>query len=356
MTEPLFFRRPSSFTAAEIAALIGAEAEPGTDATRLVNSVAPLDRAGPSDLAFYDNRKLAAQFRDTNAGICLVPPSLDERPSGSVILLVVKQPYRAFVDVARALFPEALRPSSLFDSARTPSGTWVHPTARLENNVIIDPGAVIGPGAEIGADTLIGANAVIGAQVRIGRNCAIGPGATLIHALIGDRVVIHPGAHIGQDGFGYVTSSAGHKKVPQIGRVIIQDDVEIGAGTTIDRGANRDTVIGEGSKIDNLVQIAHNVTVGRQCVIASLTGISGSVVIGDNAMLGGQIGVADHLTIGEGARVGSQSGVVRDIPAGETWFGSPALPVREFWRQVASLSQNTRRARPPKSSPPDDRT
>jgi UDP-3-O-[3-hydroxymyristoyl] glucosamine N-acyltransferase len=356
MTEPLFFRRPSGFTAAEIATLAGAVIEPGTDVSRRIDNVAALDRAGPTDLAYFDNRKLADQFRNTSAGICLVPPSATERPSASVLLVVAKHPYRAFVDIARALFPESLRPSSLFDSARTPSGTWIHPTARLESNILIDPGAVVGPGAEIGAGTVIGANAVIGAQVRIGRDCAIGAAATVLHALIGDRVVIHPGARIGQDGFGYVANRDGHRKVPQIGRVIIQDDVEIGAGTAIDRGAIRDTVIGEGSKIDNLVQIAHNVTVGRRCIIAALTGVSGSVVIGDHAMLGGQIGVADHLTIGEGARVGSQSGVTRDVPAGETWFGSPAYPVREFWRQVASLNQSTRRARPPKSSSPDETT
>ncbi len=164
----------------------------------------------------------------------------------------------------------------------------------------VDPGAVIGPAAEIGAGTVIAANAVIGPGVRIGRNCSIGAGATLMHALIGDRVIIHPGCRIGQDGFGYLPDRGGHIKIPQIGRVIIQDDVEIGANTTIDRGGTRDTVIGEGTKIDNLVQIGHNCSIGRHCFIVSQTGISGSVDVGDYVVLGGQVGIADHLSIGNG--------------------------------------------------------
>jgi UDP-3-O-[3-hydroxymyristoyl] glucosamine N-acyltransferase len=173
--------------------------------------------------------------------------------------------------------------------------------------------------------------------VQIGRDCSIGPGASVNHALIGDNVILHPGARIGQDGFRYQMSASGHTKVPQLGRVIIQDNVEIGAGTTIDRGASGDTIIGEGTKIDNLVQIGHNVTVGRNCIIVAQCGISGSVVLGDNVILGGQVGVADHLTIGEGAMIGAKSGVVSNVPAGEKWLGFPAWPGREFLRATAAL-------------------
>jgi UDP-3-O-[3-hydroxymyristoyl] glucosamine N-acyltransferase len=218
----------------------------------------------------------------------------------------------------------------------------VHSTARLESGVTVDPGAVIGPRAEIGAGTVIGPTAVIGPDVRIGRDARIGAGATITHALIGDRVVIHPGCRIGQDGFGYQMGGRGHGKVPQVGRVIIQDDVEIGAGTTIDRGAMRDTVIGEGTKIDNLVQIGHNVSVGRHCIIVAQSGLSGSVTLEDWVMLGGQVGIADHLTIGEGAQIGAASGVMHDVPAGARWIGTPAKPAREQFREFAAVTRLAR--------------
>jgi UDP-3-O-[3-hydroxymyristoyl] glucosamine N-acyltransferase len=209
----------------------------------------------------------------------------------------------------------------------------------------VDPLAVIGPRAEIGAGTMIGAGCVIGPDVCIGRECAIGAGATVGYALIGDRVIIHPGARIGQDGFGYLPSPQGHQKIPQTRRVIIQDDVEIGANTTIDRGATRDTVIGEGTKIDNLVQIGHNCAIGRHCLIVSQTGISGSVTVGDFAMLGGQVGVADHLTIGAGAMLGARSGVVSHVPAGARWVGYPAEPVIQWKRGVATVRRLSRFAK-----------
>jgi UDP-3-O-[3-hydroxymyristoyl] glucosamine N-acyltransferase len=190
---------------------------------------------------------------------------------------------------------------------------------------------------------VIGANAVIGPKVRIGRDCSIGAGTNLTHAVIGDRVVIHPGCHIGQDGFGYVSGAQGHVKVPQVGSVMIRDDVEIGAGTTIDRGGMRDTQIGEGSKIDNLCQIGHNVVIGRQCIVVALTGISGSVTIEDHAVLAGAVGVAPHVTIGKGAVLAARSGVMSNIPPGETWGGYPARPRTEWLRQQATLARLTRR-------------
>jgi UDP-3-O-[3-hydroxymyristoyl] glucosamine N-acyltransferase len=240
------------------------------------------------------------------------------------------------------LYPAAARPASGFREGGVSPAAHVHPTARLEAHVTVDPGAVIGPEAEIGAGTSVGANAVIGPQVRIGRNCAVGASATIACALIGDRVIVHSGAHIGQDGFGFAMSPRGHVKVPQIGRVVIQDDVEIGAGSTIDRGANRDTIIGEGTKIDNLVQIGHNVVIGRHCVIVAQVGISGSCVIEDFVALGGQVGLAGHLHIGAGAQVGAASGVMNDIPAGQRWFGVPAQPAREHFRDIANLRKLSR--------------
>jgi UDP-3-O-[3-hydroxymyristoyl] glucosamine N-acyltransferase len=241
--------------------------------------------------------------------------------------------------VMARLFPSAAKPGSVFGEIGISPTASVHPLARLEAGVIVDPGAVIGRGAEIGARTIIGANVVIGPEVRIGRDGSVGASTTIMAALIGDRVIIHPGAHIGQDGFGFALGARGHLKVPQIGRVIIQDDVEIGAGVTIDRGANRDTVIGEGVKIDNLVQIGHNVLVGRHAVLVAQSGVSGSSAVGDFAALGGQAGIAGHLTIGAGAQVAAAAGVMTDVPAGERWAGAPAKPVREFFREVAAIKR-----------------
>jgi UDP-3-O-[3-hydroxymyristoyl] glucosamine N-acyltransferase len=337
MTKPLFFEVEAALTVAEIVRLTGATARPGTPLERRISNIAALDRAGPADLAFLENPRFVSQSTVTAAGACLTLERLAADLPADVAVLSSPRPYRDFVMVARRLFPTALRPSSLFGAGAVASQAIVHPSARLEANVVIDPGVVVGPGAEIGARTWIGANAVVGPKVRIGRDCAIGPNSSVMHALIGDRVTLHPGCRIGQDGFGFIPAPDGHIKVPQIGRVIIQHDVEIGANTTVDRGANRDTVIGEGTKIDNLNQIAHNVVIGRHCMLAALVGLSGSVTLGDYVMLGGQVGIADGLSVGEGAQVAAQSGVMHDIPAGEKWVGAPAMPSRDFFRQTAIL-------------------
>ena len=339
MTEAFFFQRRSGLSLREIVALTGAEPQRGADLDRRITGIAALDRASAGDLCFLDGAKFADRAAICQAGACLTPERFAHLLPDCVSLLCVRAPYRAFVEVARALFPDALRPSSLFEAQGVAAGALVHPTARLESGVTIDPGAVIGPRAEIGSATVIGAGTVVGPNVHIGRDCAIGPNVSIIHSLIGDRVIVHAGCRIGQDGFGYLMGTAGHLKVPQIGRVIIQDDVEIGANTTIDRGAMSDTVIGEGTKIDNLVQIAHNVLIGRHCVLASQTGISGSAVIEDNVMTGGQVGIADHITIGAGAALGAKSGVMHDAPAGARWVGAPAKPVKQFFREVAALER-----------------
>ena len=278
----------------------------------------------------------------THAGACLTTAALAKELPAGVTVLVVREPYRAFVQVARKLFPHALRPSSLYEADEV-TGAHVHPTARLEDGVTVDPGAVIGPRAEIGTGTVIAANAVIGPEVRIGRDCAIGAGATITDALVGDRVIIHPGCKIGQDGFGFVMGGKGHLKVPQVGRVIIQDDVEIGAGSTIDRGAIRDTVIGEGTKIDNLVQVGHNVSIGRHCVLVAQTGISGSSTLEDFVVLGARVGLNNNVTVGEGAHIAATSIVHGDVPPGARWGGMPAKPLKQWFREMMILEQFARR-------------
>lgn len=339
MTEPVFFRREMAPTLRDIVEWTGAEAPDGADLSQTITELGPLDQGRPGALVFLDNPKYSDQVTTTRATACLMSARYLAKAAPGLVPLVTPEPYRAFALVSGRMFPAGLRPQSIFGAAGVSPGSFVHPEARLEAGVIVDPGAVIGPRAQIGAGTLIGANAVIGADVCIGRECTVGPNATIMHALIGDRVYLHPGVRIGQDGFGFAMGPGGHLKVPQLGRVIIQNDVEIGANTTVDRGANRDTLIGEGTKIDNLVQIAHNVSVGRHCIIVSQVGISGSTELGDFVAIGGQAGLTGHLKVGAGAQVAAQAGVMNDIPAGERWGGSPAKPMREFMRDVATLNR-----------------
>jgi UDP-3-O-[3-hydroxymyristoyl] glucosamine N-acyltransferase len=341
MSESVFQRRAGGLTLAEIVALTGATPPPAALLKRRITNVAPTDGASPSDLTFFDNKNFATAASKTHAGACITNAVLAKHLPAHVPVLITPVPYRAFIIVVRELFPHALRPSSLAEAGSV-TGAHVHPTARLENDVTIEPGAVIGPRAEIGGGSVIGATAVIGSEVRIGRNCSIGAGTTITDSLIGDRVIIHPGCKIGQDGFGFLLGLGGHLKVPQLGRVIIQDDVEIGAGTTIDRGAIRDTVIGEGTKIDNLVQIGHNVSIGRHCILVAQTGISGSSTLEDFVVLGARVGLNNNVTIGEGAQIAATSIVRGEVPAGARWGGTPAKPIKQWFREMTLLAQMAR--------------
>lgn len=269
MTEFSFFARDADFSVAEIAAFTGAEPCEGADLSRRVSGIAPVDQAGRGHLTFVSETKFVAALRATGAGVILTTERFARHAPEGVAVLCVRKPYDAFVAVARRIYSGALRPASTFGTVGVSPGAMVHPTAQLGEGVTVDPFAVIGPSASIGAGTLIGSHTVIGPNVRIGSDCAIGAKCTVTHSHLGDRVILHPGCDIGQDGFGYLLGAGGHTKVPQVGSVVIYDDVEIGWGMRIDRGGIRDTVIGAGTKIDNLCQIGHNCIVGRHCIIVA---------------------------------------------------------------------------------------
>lgn len=341
MEHPGFFERHGPFPIADLAARLGAEVPDGLDATRLVADVRPLDQAGPGDLTFVDNRKYVDALSRTRASYCLVSPALAGRVPAGTAPLKLRAPYHGFAQALQLFYPGAMRPPAA-GFAVSDSREFVHSTAHVEPGAIVEPGAVVGREAWVGSGTTVAAGAVIGYRVTVGRNSYIGPGVSLICALIGDRVIIHAGARIGQDGFGFAMGPSGHLKVPQIGRVIVQDNVEIGANTTIDRGSLKDTVIGEGSKIDNLVQIGHNVVLGRHCVIVSQVGISGSTELGDFVVMGGHSGAVGHVRIGSGAQIAGMAHVKDDVPPGARMGGTPARPFREWAREVAAIRRIAR--------------
>ena len=337
MEHPGFFDRSGPFPLGEIAKAIGAELRPGADAARLVHDVRTLSDAAPDHLSFVDNRKYLAQLADCRAGACLIAPAFVSRLPPGIEPLVSSAVYRGFAAALRLFYPDAMHPKV----ARGGATAAVDPTAQIETGAIIEPGAIVGPEAMIGKGTRVAAGAVVGYRCAIGRDCFIGPGASVTHALVGNRVIIHAGVRIGQDGFGFAMSPRGHLKVPQIGRVIVQDDVEIGANSCVDRGALKDTVIGEGTKIDNLVQIGHNAVIGRHCVIVGQVGIAGSAELGDFVVMGGQSGVVGHVKVGQGAQIAGGSHAIDNVPPGVRMVGTPAQPIKEWTRERRAVQRLT---------------
>jgi len=337
MADPRFYDNRGPFTLAEICMRAAVAVPGGADGTDSVADLAGLEGAGPRHLTFCTVESGAALVA-CRAGWCFVSRDVPQVPS-STYLIPCDSVQHAFAVAAALFYPE--HGTGLWDQDET-----IHPSARLDENVRLAPGVVIGPGAEIGARTRVGPNAVIGRGVMIGRDCEVGAHAGIAFAYLGDRVEVLPGAQIGQPGFGFAASAEGHANIPQLGRVIVQDRVEIGACTTIDRGALGDTVIGEGTKIDNLVQIGHNSRIGRHCLIVAQTGISGSCELGDFVVLGGQAGIADHAHIGARARFAARAAAAPgEYAGGEDYGGAPARPMKQWRRELAAVAILAKRRR-----------
>lgn len=334
MADPRFYDNRGPFRLSEICRVAQMESDWASE-TDIVHDVAALDCAGPLHLAFYDGRQAVGPIV-TNAGWCIVGPNATGQSSSGTMFLRAKSAQHSFAVAARMFYPD-------WESGFAAQDVPVHPSAKVGAGVTLSPGAIIGAHAEIGDSTRIGPNATIARGVAIGRRCEIGAHVVLGFSYVGDDVVIQPGAVIGASGFGFSVGPRGHTKIPQLGRVIVQDRVEIGANSTVDRAALGDTVIGEGTKIDNLVQIGHNARIGRHCVIAGQAGISGSATLGDFVAVGGKAGIADHVTIGDRARLAGLTGVAHDLEGGRDYGGIPARPIREWHRQTAYLSRVTRR-------------
>ena len=331
-----FYNRSGPYSLAEVAAAAGGIA---VRSDRVLAGVAPLQAAQPDQVSFLDNRRYASALERTGAGVVIVHPDMVDRVPPSAIPIVAAATYEGWARVAALFHPSP------------PPSPGIHPTAFVAPSAVVDSTTEVGAfacieeRAQIGSGCRIGPYASIGSGVVVGEDCRIGAHASISHALLGARVCLYPGVRVGQEGFSFARTKAGFLTIPQLGRVIIEDDVEVGANSTIDRGSVQDTVIGAGSRLDNLVQIGHNVRLGRCCVIVAQVGISGSTVLEDFVQVGGQAAMAGHLRIGCGAQIGAQAGVISDAPAGAILLGSPAQSRHEFFRQVATLKRMVRRPR-----------
>jgi UDP-3-O-[3-hydroxymyristoyl] glucosamine N-acyltransferase len=346
MPDSNFFSRRGPFKIREIADFIGARIEDGGKTSDvLIRDIAPLDAAGVDDISFLDNPRYIESFVHTRAGACIVAEKHIAHAPAGVILLISDEPYLSYA-LLSGMFYQPVETSILNSAKNNPEeykdvgGAFVALSAKIAKSAILEHGCYVKSGAEVGANTVIRTGAIVGRSVKIGESCDIGAYSKLQFCVLGNGIIIHPGVKIGQDGFGFAYSQGGqYIKVPQLGRVIIEDDVEVGANTTIDRGSTPDTVIGQGTKIDNLVQIGHNVKIGRNCIIVAQVGISGSTIVQDGAVIGGQVGIAGHLRIGKGSKIAAKSGVIHDVPPGKSYGGYPAIPVNDWHRQTIALKK-----------------
>lgn len=337
MADKIFYQYSGAKSIKEIADITNAELLTKGVEKEQIENVCSIETAGPSDICFFYDKKNKTLAEKIKAKACITTQELAQLVPQGVITLVSDNPKLAFIDLISAFYAE-VKPE-----AKIEADAYIAKTAKIGKNCYIGHGVVIEDDVTIGDNCTINAHTVIGHGCKIGNNCRIDDNATISYCLMGNDCYIYSGARIGRDGFGFSVVNGQHKRIPQIGRVIIGNDVEVGANTCIDRGALDDTIIGDGTRIDNLVQVAHNDRIGRCCILVAQTGIAGSCTFGDYVVCGGQTGFADHLNIGSGAQVGAQSGVMRDIEPGAIVMGTPTVPFKDFMRQVAFLQKNSKK-------------
>ncbi|MBM3468288.1 MAG: UDP-3-O-(3-hydroxymyristoyl)glucosamine N-acyltransferase [Alphaproteobacteria bacterium] len=333
MADIRFYQNTGPYTLQDLAAICGATPGPQANPNLIIIDVAPLHKAEKGHISFFHNPKYLDHFKETKAGACLVSEEYVKYAPKGMALLLSPKPYRAYGQVASLFYPSSKRDPNISPHAS------IHSTAKIGKNCYIGPFTVIEAHVTIGDGCEIKSNTTIEAGVELGSECSIDTNVTISHAILGKRVVVKAGARIGQKGFGFQMDEEGHLDIPQLGRVIIGDDVEVGSNTCIDRGSESDTIIGCGTRIDNLVQIAHNVHIGENSVIVAQTGIAGSTHLGRFVVVAGQVGIAGHLSIGDGVRIAAQSGIMRDIEKGEVVAGYPSVPVREWHRQNIAIKK-----------------
>ena len=334
MADPKFFPRSKKLTLGQISDLTKITLPKSADKNRIFLDISSLDKASKDNICFLDNKNYIDQFKKSKAGACFFKKDFINVAPKNMIHLVSENPYHSFAIVANAFYP-----------IKDITTAGIHPKAHVETSVKYDdtvqiaPGAVVSSDVVIGSKCLIGANTVILSGVIIGDNTVIGPNCTIAYSIIGSNVKIHNGVRIGQDGFGYAQNENINLKMPQLGRVLIKDKVEIGSNCSIDRGTGPDTIIGEGTKLDNLVQIGHNAVLGKNCIMVAQSGIAGSTQIGNNVIIGGQVGIAGHLKIGNNVKIAAKSGVMKNIENGMTVGGIPSLPINDWHRQKILLKR-----------------
>lgn len=333
MVDPRFYKNNGPFSLKQIAEICNASLVDETKSDIMINDIASIFKGGEGEISFFFDKKKKDAATNIKTTACVTSKDFVSLIPQDVIVLLSDNPHDSFVKLNYAMYSEILSEAKICETAK------IAKTAKIGQNCYIGDYVVIGENVEIGDNCYLEPNCVIADGCKLGNNCRIGSCANIMHSIIGNNVYIYGGARIGWDGFGFQTVQGQHKRIPQLGRVIIGNDVEIGANSCIDRGALDDTIIGDGCRIDNMVQVAHNDVLGQGCILVALTGIAGSCNFGDYVVVGGQAGFADHLNIGSQAQIGAKSGVMRDVEAGTAVMGIPAIGFRDFMKQTATIQK-----------------